>query len=67
MNNAIKNQIKLTRSDRIFNAFIYILMAIVLIMCAYPLYFVIIASFSDPTQVNAGNRNFRQHDSGRTI
>lgn len=55
MNNAIKNQIKLTRSDRIFNAFIYILMVIVLIMCAYPLYFVIIASFSDPTQVNAGN------------
>ena len=62
MSKATKNQVKLTRGDRVFNVFIYALMAVVLILCAYPLYFVVIASFSDPTQVNAGNVIFLPKD-----
>ena len=58
MSKATKNQVKLTRGDRVFNVFIYALMAVVLILCAYPLYFVVIASFSDPMQVSAGRVAF---------
>ena len=46
---------KLTRGDRTFNAVLYFFMILTLLICAYPLYFVLIASISDPTQVNAGN------------
>ncbi len=40
--------------DRVFDVINYILMGIILIVVMYPLYFVIVASFSDPTYVNAG-------------
>jgi len=43
-----------TNFDRVFDVINYILMGIILIVVMYPLYFVIIASFSDPTYVNAG-------------
>ena len=41
-------------SDRVFDIFNYVLMATILILIAYPLYFVVIASFSDPNLVNSG-------------
>ena len=40
--------------DKTFDIINYILMGIILFIVMYPLYFVIIASFSDPTYVNAG-------------
>ncbi len=40
--------------DRVFDVINYILMGLILIIVMYPLYFVIVASFSDPTYVNAG-------------
>jgi putative aldouronate transport system permease protein len=43
------------RSDRILDGIILAIMLFLLVMSAYPLYFVIIASFSDPSQVVAGN------------
>lgn len=43
-----------TNFDRTFDIINYILMGIILILVMYPLYFVIIASFSDPDYVNAG-------------
>lgn len=44
-----------SNSDRIFNFIVYSLSAIVLLIIIYPLYFIIIASFSDPYAVSSGN------------
>ncbi len=41
-------------SDQIWNVFSILFASIVLILCLYPLYFVLIASVSDPTIVNSG-------------
>ena len=43
-----------TKSDRIFNAINSLLLVAVFLIIAYPLYFVLIASFSDPNAVSAG-------------
>jgi putative aldouronate transport system permease protein len=40
--------------DRIFDTVNYIILSSFFLLVVYPLYFVIIASFSDPTLVNAG-------------
>ena len=44
--------------DRIFNVFLYFFIALVLFIVAYPLYFVIIASFSDSRLVASGQVYF---------
>ncbi|MDR1904954.1 MAG: carbohydrate ABC transporter permease [Treponema sp.] len=41
-------------SDNLFDGVVFFLSVTILIIMAYPLYFVIIASFSDPTYVNTG-------------
>ena len=43
-----------TRADRAFDIMNYVLLTICLLLVAYPLYFVVIASISDPVDVNAG-------------
>ena len=43
-----------TASDRIFNAVNYVFLSVILLAVAYPLYFMAIASFSDPHLVNNG-------------
>lgn len=45
---------KYFKSDMVFQVINYILMSIVLLIFLYPIWFVLIASISDPTQVNAG-------------
>jgi putative aldouronate transport system permease protein len=45
---------KLTGSDLIFNTVLYAAALIILIVVAYPMWFIIIASFSDPNAVNSG-------------
>lgn len=45
---------KLTLSDRIFTVANYLLMAIITIAILYPLYFIVIGSFSSPDVVNGG-------------
>ena len=47
-------RIKESRGDRIFNAVVNILLALCVFICAYPIYLVIINSFSDPDRVAAG-------------
>ncbi len=42
------------RSDRILDGVILVVMLILLALAVYPLYFVVIASFSDPSRVVAG-------------
>ncbi|RAV04525.1 carbohydrate ABC transporter permease [Paenibacillus sp. YN15] len=52
------NGIKLSRSDRIFEWINYTILTAVLLAVLYPLYFVVIASFSNPTYVNNGSMVF---------
>ncbi|RXZ77372.1 carbohydrate ABC transporter permease [Paenibacillaceae bacterium] len=40
--------------DKIFNLFNYVLLSLIAIAILYPLYFVFLASFTDPDQVNRG-------------
>ena len=46
--------VKRCREDVIFDTFIFIILTLILFVVAYPLYWVIISSFSDPTAVSAG-------------
>lgn len=48
------NKIEQNYRDRIFQLLLYILSGAVLILVLYPLYFVVIASFSDPSAVSSG-------------
>jgi putative aldouronate transport system permease protein len=45
---------RLTGSDLIFNTVLYTLVAVIFVVVAYPMWFIIIASFSDPNAVNGG-------------
>ena len=49
-----KRKISETRADRVFDVMNYVILTIYLLLVAYPLYFVVIASISDPVDVNAG-------------
>jgi len=44
-----------SKDDRIIDTVLYIILSFVLFIVLYPLYFVVIASFSDPLSVIAGN------------
>lgn len=54
MQNTVVKKIKPSRQDTIFNIIIYGLSVIILLIVLYPLYFVVIASFSDPYAVSNG-------------
>ncbi len=43
-----------TKVDKVFDVFNYTIMIILLAIVIYPLWFIVIASFSDPNAVNAG-------------
>ncbi|MCR5754080.1 MAG: carbohydrate ABC transporter permease [Acetatifactor sp.] len=49
---------KKSLNDRVFDAVIIVISVLILLMVAYPLYFVIIASFSKPEAVLAGKLTF---------
>lgn len=49
------NKIKLSREDKIFDLITYIILGLILVTVVYPLYFVVIASISEPTEVINGN------------
>ena len=51
--------VKRCREDVIFDTVIFIILTLILFVVAYPLYWVIISSFSDPTAVSAGKVLFR--------
>ena len=46
--------VKRCREDVVFDTVIFIILTLILFVVAYPLYWVIISSFSDPTAVSAG-------------
>lgn len=47
-------RLKQTRQDRIFDFVNYILLGLMLLAVLYPLYFIVIASVSDPNAINSG-------------
>ena len=49
-----KNQMRQLRSDKVLDGVILAIMILLLLAAVYPLYFVVIASFSDPSRVVAG-------------
>lgn len=49
-----KNKVREPLEDRIFAGVSYVLLAALAVICLYPLYFVVIASISDPDAVYAG-------------
>ena len=53
-----KNRIKKSRSDLAFDIIVYGVCIILLLAVLYPMYFVIIASISDPNAVNLGQVDF---------
>ena len=52
--NTRKGNIRKSKSDKIYDIIVYTIITILLILVLYPMYFVLIASFSDPTAVSAG-------------
>lgn len=44
-----------TKGDLIFDICNYLLMAILMLICVYPLWYVIVGSFSSPSEVSMGN------------
>lgn len=49
-----KRKVKNTLDDRIFNLICNLFLVALIILVAYPIYFVLVASFSDPNVVNSG-------------
>ncbi len=45
---------RISRGDRITDVLSYIVLSVIVLLCLYPVYFVIVASFSHPTAVNSG-------------
>jgi putative aldouronate transport system permease protein len=54
MNPKAAKKVRLSYGDRIFNFFNYAICALITVSIVYPLYFVVIASFSDPDLINQG-------------
>ncbi len=54
----VSNKVKESRADKAFDITLFIILTLILIIVAYPLYFVIIASISDPQAVSGGDVTF---------
>lgn len=50
-----KKKMKRCKEDLIFDIVIFIILTVILVVVAYPLYWVIISSFSDPAAVSGGD------------
>lgn len=48
-------KVQKSRTDKIFDFFLYVISTIIVIVMLYPMYFIVIASFSNPADVSAGN------------
>lgn len=53
-----RKKIRLSVEDRVFNIISYTLLFLMALVVFYPLYFIVIASFSDPSAVNNGETLF---------
>lgn len=48
-------KVQKSRTDKIFDFFLYTISTIIVIVMLYPMYFIVIASFSNPADVSTGN------------
>lgn len=48
-------KVKKSRSDRVFDFFLYLTAILLIIIVLYPMYFIVIASISNPADVSSGN------------
>lgn len=48
-------KVKKSKNDKVFDFFLYLLAFIIILIVLYPMYFIIIASVSNPADVSAGN------------
>ena len=55
MNSTVKNRIRKSKEDKIFDFIIYLTAVLLVIITLYPMYFIVIASISNPTDVSSGN------------
>ena len=53
-----KNKVKMSKADLTFTVVTYIICALIFIVIVYPLYFVVIASFSNPDAIQRGEMWF---------
>ena len=53
-----KRKIHRTKGDVVFDTIIYIITGLMILLALYPMYFVVIASISNPTDVSGGNVTF---------
>lgn len=54
MSTTAVKKIKKSREDKVFDFFLYLIAGIIVVIMLYPMYFIIIASISDPTAVSNG-------------
>ena len=50
-----KNKIQKSRQDKMFDFIIYAVAVLLIVITVYPMYFIVIASISNPTDVSSGN------------
>lgn len=53
-----RKKIRRSKADRIFDVFLYVITGLMILITLYPMYFILIASISNPTDVSAGNITF---------
>lgn len=53
-----KNHVKMSAQDKVFTIFLYALTAVLIVIALYPMYFIVIASISDPKLVSSGQIMF---------
>ena len=54
------NKVKKSREDWIFDIILYTIGVLLIIITLYPMYFIVIASFSDPAAVSNGQIMFQK-------
>ena len=54
-NNAVRNRVRHSGGDIVFNLLLYVFAAAIIVITIYPLYFIVIASISNPSLVASGN------------
>ena len=56
-NKTAAKKVKRSSADKLFETILYLISFVLLVIVLYPLYFVVIASFSDPSAVSGGGRS----------
>lgn len=58
----IKNKVKKSKEDKVFDAILYTVATLLILITLYPMYFIVIASISNPALVSSGEIMFIPRD-----